>query len=146
MVIMRGGAAVMWDSKIIPRACLSSCDSEYISGTETTKDIICYRELMNEVGWTIHEPTLLQIDNNAAIHMAQDAASHKNTQHLLVREMFISQQVEKGTLRVEHIDTGENSSDHFTKVLTNGVFEKHKATYMGKPNNRQFHLSTKVVK
>jgi hypothetical protein len=146
MVLMRGGAAVVWDSKIIPRACLSSTGSEYISGTETTKDVVYYRELMNEVGWTIDKPTLLQIDNMAAIHMAQDAASHKKTQHLLVREMFISQEVENGTVRVEKIHTDENSSDHFTKILTNEVFEKHRATYMGKPNNRQFHLSTKVVK
>jgi hypothetical protein len=77
LTIMRAGAAVMWDSKIIPRACLSSCGSEYIAGTETTKDIIYYREPMREVGWRIKEPTLIQIENKSAIHMAQDAASHK---------------------------------------------------------------------
>jgi hypothetical protein len=43
-------------------------------------------------------------------------------------------------------DPNGRKSVHFTKILTNGVFEKHRATYMGKPNNRQFHLSTKVVK
>jgi hypothetical protein len=66
----------------------------------------------------------------SAIYMAQDAASHKNTQHLLVREMFIAQEIEKGTVRVEHIPTTENTSDHFTKILTNDTFEKHRATYM----------------
>ena len=78
--------------------------------------------------------------------MAQDAASHKNTQHLLVREMFITQEVENGTVRVEHIPTAENPADHFTKVLTNVKFEKHRATYMGKPNNRQYDLSSPVTK
>jgi hypothetical protein len=144
--IMRAGAAVMWDSKIIPRARLSSCGSEYIAGTEATKTIIYYRELMNEIGWTIKEPTLIQIDNKSAIHMAQDAASHNNTKHLLVREMFVTQEVENGTVRIEHIPTEENTADHFTKILTNIPFEKHRDTYMGKPDNRQMHLSSPVVK
>ena len=91
-------------------------------------------------------PALIQIDNKSAIHMAQDAASHKNTQHLLVREMFITQEVENGTVRVEHIPTDDNPADHFTKILTNDKFEKHRDTDMGKPNNRQYHLSTKVIK
>ncbi len=78
--------------------------------------------------------------------MAQDAASHKNTQHLLVREMFITQEVENGTVRIEHIPTDENPADHFTKILSNEKFEKHRATYMGKPDNRQYHMSTTVTK
>jgi hypothetical protein len=55
------------------------------NGTALTKDIIYYRELMNEVGWPIKEPTLIQIDNKCTIHMAQDAGSHKNTQQILVK-------------------------------------------------------------
>jgi hypothetical protein len=78
--------------------------------------------------------------------MAQDAGSHKNTQQILVKEMFITQQVEKGTVRTEHISTDENTSDHFTKNLARGPFEKHRDTYMGKPNNRQYHKSTLVIK
>jgi hypothetical protein len=144
--IMRAGAAVMWESKTIPGVRLSSAESEYISGTELTKDIIYYRELMDEVGWPIKESTLIQIDNKSAIHMAQDAGSHKSTQQISVKEMFIAQQVEKGTVRTEHITTGENTSDHFTKNLARGPFEKHRATYMGKPNNRQYHKSTLVIK
>jgi hypothetical protein len=50
-----------------------------------TKDIIYYRELMNEVGWPIKEPTLIQKHNKFTIHMAQDAGSHKNTQQILVK-------------------------------------------------------------
>jgi hypothetical protein len=94
----------------------------------------------SEIEWPIEEPTLFQKD------MAQDAASRKNTQHLLVREMFIAQEIEKGTVRAEHISTIENSSHHFTKILTNDTFEKYRATYMGKPNNRQSHLSRKQAR
>jgi hypothetical protein len=65
--IMRAGAAVMWDSKTIPGVRLSSAESEYISATELTKDIVHYRELMTEIGWPITEPTLIQVDNKSAI-------------------------------------------------------------------------------
>ena len=101
---------------------------------------------MNEVGWTIIEPTMIQVDNKAAIHMAQDAARDKHTQQISVKERFVTHEVESGTVRVEHITTDENTADHFTKILPKGPFEKHRSTYMGKPNNDQYHKSTLVIK
>jgi hypothetical protein len=145
-MISRAGASVMWSSKVIRKPCDSSAESEYITASEATKPCTYYRELMSELGWNITEPTVLQVDNRSAIFMAQDATSQNRTRHIELKEMIISYQVEMNNLRTEHISTHENPSDHFTKMLTFEKFEKHRETIMGKPNNDQFNLSTRVVK
>jgi hypothetical protein len=144
--IMRAGASVMWHSKIIQKPCDSSAESEYITGSETTKPCIYYRELMSEVGWKITTPTMIQIDNKSAIFMAQDATSQNRTRHIELKEMIISYQVEANNIRIEKIPSDENPSDHFTKNLTVVKFEKHRSTIMGKPNNNQYYLSKEVIK
>ena len=101
---------------------------------------------MSEIGWTVQEPTMIQMDNKSAIFMAQDATSQNRTRHIELKEMIISYQVEANNIRIEKIPTEENPSDHFTKCLTGAKFEKHRSTIMGKPDNNQYYLSKRIVK
>ena len=140
--IFLGGAAIWWKTNPMKGSQTSTAEAEYSAPNECGKDILLIRELFLELGWEITEPTLIQIDNDAANRMASSYYSHNKTRHIASRKMFINEYVEElRSIILEHIDSALNASDHFTKRLTGEAFLRHVEIIMGILNNPQYGLS-----
>ena len=141
LTIIRAGAAIMWRTVVQNLVhALSVAEAEYYAGCDITKVILWVRELLNELGWTINGPTLIQIDNQSAIKMGMATESMSRTKHIAVKQM-ITAYYRQGDIDLQYVPTDENPSDHFTKPLGKVKFAKHTMTIMGKPDNNQYELS-----
>ena len=69
-VFIVGGTIVSWITKLQKVVSLSTMEVEYVSTTESSKEMICLQRLMEELGKK-KENNRLYSDNRSAIHLAK---------------------------------------------------------------------------
>ena len=136
--LIRGGAAVVWKSRVLPRPCLSSAEAEYKAASQAARDIAWARQLYQELGWTQQQPTLLQLDNQQAIRMTEDRGALNRTKHVAVQQQYVTMMHEEKQLLVEYVHTNDNVANLLTKGLQGKAFRRHSSTILGEdPSWRQ---------
>jgi hypothetical protein len=110
----------------------SSTEAELVGADDAINLILWTRLFLGEQGYDVTENIVFQ-DNKSAILLEKNGkrSSSKRTRALNIRYFFITDQVEKGTLKVEYCPTGDMVGDFFTKPLQGEVFRKFKAAIMG---------------
>ena len=76
------GSAISWSSKKQAAIVLSSTKAEYITRAHTTKKAIWLRQLLFELGQDMSSPTILCIDNQSTITIAQNPEFYDCTKHI----------------------------------------------------------------
>ncbi len=110
----------------------SSTESELV-GVDDAINLILWAKLFLEAqGYQVVDNILYQ-DNQSAILLAKNGkrSSSKRTRALNIRYFFVTDQVEKGNLLIEHCPAGEMVADFFTKPLQGDLFQKFKRQIMG---------------
>ncbi|KAE9186560.1 hypothetical protein PF005_g20804 [Phytophthora fragariae] len=103
-MVMIGNAPVVSKSKFQRTVALSSAEAEYMA-------LSCNCKTLQRNATTIWE------DNQGAIALAQNAGYHARTKHVDIRHHFIRENVERGTVKVEYVDTKNQLADMLTKAL-----------------------------
>ena len=87
---------------------------------------------MEAQGYEVKDNILYQ-DNKSTILLLENGkrSSGKRTRHMNIRYFFLTDQIEKGNLRVEYCPTTEMIGDFFTKPLQGKLFLKFKKQIMG---------------
>ena len=62
-------------------------------------------------------------DNKAAISIAHNPVLHDRTKHVEIDKHFIKEKIDNGLVHMEHIPTGEQVADVFTKGLHTKQFD-----------------------
>ena len=70
-------------------------------------------------------PILVQVDNEAAVDLANGWTVGGNMKHSEVRLMYLQELKQRGIILVEWHPTDENESDIVTKNVDNNLFRKH---------------------
>ena len=83
-----GGTKVSCISKPQKVVALSTTESEYVSSTEASKEIIWLQRFMEELGKK-KENKRLCCDRESAIHLAKKSTFHSKTKHIQIRYHFI---------------------------------------------------------
>jgi len=91
---------------------------------EATTETVCLRNLLDDLQIPQKRPTLLREDNQSAIKLAEDEASHKRTKHIDVKYKYTREQQDLGTICVEYVPSEENLADFFTKPLARVQFQE----------------------
>ncbi|KAK5959780.1 uncharacterized protein PWA37_001157 [Arxiozyma heterogenica] len=131
-IIKLAGGVVTWSSKKITSAvCLSSTDAEYISASNTSRELIWIKNMLNHMKIDVNE-VKLWIDNEPAIHVAKNPVLHSKMKHVNLHYHFIRHQVESGIIEIGHINTTEQIADIMTKVLPRPAFIKVRDLFMKK--------------
>jgi hypothetical protein len=144
-LLMRGGAAFSWSSTNVKGTSTSTAEAEYRTASACSKTLIWAQELLKEVGWDTPTPTLMQIDNQSAIRMAQNIASQNKTSHIRVHEMQLNEAFTNGDVNPEYVPTDDNPADLLTKPLAYKEFNRHRATMLGTIEKcNQHELSKKL--
>jgi hypothetical protein len=110
----------------------SSTEAELVGVDDAINMILWTRLFLQEQGYRVEDNVVYQ-DNKSAILLEKNGkrSSSKRTRAINIRYFFVTDQVEKQTLRVEYCPTGEMVSDFMTKPLQGHLFEKFKKKIMG---------------
>jgi hypothetical protein len=116
------GGCVSWQSKRQRTIAQSTVEAEYMAAASATKEAIWLRSLLTGIGCAPEHPTVLRVDNEGAIKLAENPRHHELTKHIAVRYHLIRQHVADGTITLSHVSTQLQTADCLTKGL---LREKH---------------------
>ena len=112
-----GDNMITWCSSKQDTVALSSCEAEFMAGTEAAKQAIWLQELLSEVTKRPIEKVLIRIDNQSAIALTRNPVFHGRSKHIHRRYHFIRECIEKGQVDVEHVSGDMQKADIMTKAL-----------------------------
>ena len=107
---------VGWKSSLQHVVALSTTEAEYIAITETVKEALCLKGIINELGLQ-QECINVHCDSQSAIYLTKNSMYHERTKHIDVKLHFIKNIIDKGFVTMKKISTLMNLAD----ILTKGV-------------------------
>jgi hypothetical protein len=158
-VIMYRGSPLLWVSKLQTQIALSTMESEYISLSQSMRDLIPIREILKEilevvfdrvddVKYTTHSRAFEDVkdgnqdtplipkskvyeDNEACLKFARMAKLSPRTKHIGVPYHWFRTKVESLEIEILPIDTNDQLADQFTKGLVYDKFVRARKILMG---------------
>ena len=115
-VFLVNGGAVSWSSKLQNSVALSTAESEYMAASAAAKEAIWLKRVCQDLGMPA-KPVVLHVDNQAAQYMATSGALSARTKHIAVRHHFLRDEIAKGNVVVQYVQSKHNLADVFTKPL-----------------------------
>ena len=118
MVVIHAGGVISWLSQRQAMVATSTTEAEIVAATEATKIMgltIMIREMLN-----VNHVPVLQVDNSAAVRLAQNPEFHRRTKDIAVKHFFVREKVTEGELDVCQVSTEEQLADIITKPLPKG--------------------------
>jgi hypothetical protein len=109
MVLMFAGGAVGYNIKFQPVIAHSSTEAEFVAACDTTKMILFYRSLLQQVGVEHTDATILFEDNSRALMMANGQQPMRRTRHMDIKYFALLDWVERDLLILEAIRTHDNA-------------------------------------
>ena len=116
-VFYLGESPITWCSQKQDTVALSSCEAEFMAGTEVARQAIWLQDLLGEVMGLPSEKVVIRIDNKSAIALTKNPVFHGRSKHIHTRYHFIREYVENGQIEVEHVPGSEQKADILTKAL-----------------------------
>ena len=124
--VLAAGGAITWRSKKQTAVSLLSTEAEYISLADAACEATWLRNLYNELGFEITEPTLIYGDNQSALAIASNPQYHKRTKHFNIKHHYIREKVNDQSIITEYCPTAEMTANVLTKPLPKPKFNQHK--------------------
>ncbi|KAG7559183.1 Integrase catalytic core [Arabidopsis thaliana x Arabidopsis arenosa] len=112
-----GEGPISWCSQKQSVVALSSCEAEFMAGTEAAKQAIWLQDLLSEIAGTPNEKVTVFIDNQSAIALTKNPVFHGRSKYIHRRYHFIRECVELGQIEVMHVPGEEQKADILTKAL-----------------------------
>lgn len=120
---------VVWRTAKQRCVTLSSMESEFLSITDSCKELLWLRNVIMECGVmnifdTSDFKCTLFSDNEAAIAFSKSPVENSRTKHIDVRFHFIRDLLAKNVFILKHVRSKNNLSDVFTKPQTKNQLQK----------------------
>jgi hypothetical protein len=96
---------------------LSSCEAEYVAAAAAACQGIWLSQLIADMLGTRETNVKLHMDNKSAIALSRNLVHHDRSKHIDTKYHFLHQCIEEGKVEVEHVGTGDQVADIFTKSL-----------------------------
>jgi hypothetical protein len=116
VVMTHAGGIISWLSQRQPTVATSTTEAEIIAASEAVKEIIWLMRLFRSLNVVLSVP-VSQVDNCAAVRLAQNPEFHRRTKHIDLKNLFIREKVCDGTINVAQISTSDQVADIMTKPL-----------------------------
>ena len=131
-VMSYGGGAIQSISRKQKLNTRSSTEAELVGADDAATMILWTKFFMEAQGYNIEKNILYQ-DNKSTILLENNGkqSSSKRTRAFNIRYFFLTDQIEKGNLKVEYCPTTEMIGDYMTKPLQGKLFQKFKKEIMG---------------
>jgi hypothetical protein len=101
---------------------LSSAEAEYMAASLAACEAIWLRKLLIGLFGQELDATVIHCDNQSCIKLSENPVFHDKSKHIEIRFHFIRDCVQKGTMKLQYVPTGEQVADILTKALMKGKF------------------------
>jgi hypothetical protein len=81
-VLLMGGGAVSWSSKLQSRVARSTTEAEFIAGESCTRDMAFFWYILEDLGYNTTLPQALGMDNQSSICVAKNPEHQRRMRHL----------------------------------------------------------------
>lgn len=138
-VITYWDVPLIWVSRLQTLTALSTTEAEYISLSESMREVIPMMELLKELSTRhildykaapIIKCTAFE-DNTGAIELAKVPKMRPRTKHINLKYHHFRHHVANGEVLVEQCDTSEQVADILTKPCPRDILAKHRLKLMG---------------
>lgn len=119
-----GKSPITWCSTKQETVSLSSCEAEFMAGTEAARQAIWLRDLLSEVTGQPKKRVVIMIDNQSAIALTKNPVFHGRSKHIQSRYHFIRECVENGQVEVAHVPRSKQKEDILTNALGRVKFQE----------------------
>jgi hypothetical protein len=111
----------------------SSTEGELVAVDDTATMILWTKLFLEAQGYDVDKNIVYQ-DNKSAILLETNGkkSSGKQARALNIRYFFITDQVEKGNVQIEHCGTDNMVGDFFTKPLQGKKFQRFRNNILGR--------------
>src|ERR1043165_3264020 len=116
MVFYLGPNPISWNSQKQKVVARSSGEAEYIAAGTAACQAVWMRRLLADLTKREVQKVLLKIGNQAAISLCKNPVHHERTKHIDVQFQYILECIEKGMVKVQHVNT-KDRADILTKSL-----------------------------
>lgn len=123
-VFLMAGGAVSWASRRQTTVSLSSTEAEYLTASDTCRQMTWLRTFGSELGDDISRPTPLCVDNQGAIYLAINPVIDRRTKHFDIRHHYVREQVDSGSVEVFYVASGEQLADALTKNVPFSILDR----------------------
>jgi hypothetical protein len=133
-------------SSIIPTVCSSAAESEYAALFLIGQHGIWLRNILQAMGYTQKQPTLIVCDNSCAVGIANRTVKMKQSKAINMRYHWIQEQIQNNVLQVSWIKGIDNFADFFTKALPVYQHQNSKSRYVSftpDPDNRSLNSTAR---
>ena len=115
--VFLNGASIAQKSAQQKSVTLSTAEAELAAGTQCAQDMLYSMRIMESIGLCVKKPMILEIDNQGAVGLANNWSVGGRTRHVEVRQYFLRELKEEGTIRTIWLAGDKMCSDLFTKNL-----------------------------
>ena len=105
VMVLIGKAPVVFKSKYQRTVAISSAEAEYMALSLCTQEVLWVRAMLKDMGREQVGGTHVWEDNQGAIALARNAGYHARKKHVDTLHHFIRDNVDRGTLKVDYVDT-----------------------------------------
>ncbi|POM70894.1 Integrase catalytic core protein [Phytophthora palmivora] len=117
IMVMLGNAPVVFKSKFQKTVALSSAEDEYMAVSLCVQEILWLRAMLKDMGIPQEGATQIWEDNQGATALAKNAGYNSRTKHVDIKHYFTRENVERGTVKADYVDTKHQLADLLTKGL-----------------------------
>ena len=131
-VLMLNGGAISWSSRKIKVVSISSFESEWYSASIAGCEVVVVRRLLEEIGRTQAEPTVLFEDNAACILASREnSLMQPRSKHIDTRIFKLKEFVAEKVLDLQKVSSIDNVADCMTKALSRPSVEAARSYMLG---------------
>lgn len=116
-IVYLGKNPVSWSSRKQGSVARSSTEAEYRTVANTSAEIRWICNILTELGIPLPEPPVIYCDNLGTTFLCANPVFQSRMKHLALDYHFIRGQIQRGMLRVAHINTKDQLADTLTKPL-----------------------------
>jgi transposase InsO family protein len=116
-----------WNSRAQRTVALSSTEAEYMSLSDTSRQLVWIKALLSELDIDMG-PVPLCGDNQGSIFMASNPVQERRIKHIDIRYHYIREVVQRREVDLYFISGAENPADMFTKNLGRIKFTQFRGT------------------
>lgn len=134
------GCPITWVSKMQSEIALSTTEAEYISMSQSIRDLIPMTRIIQEIKDAKHfniggkETTCYSTvfeDNKSALELANCPKYRPRTKYIALKYHFFRSWITKGLIKIKSIGAKEQQADIFTKPLEKSQFETLRRKILG---------------
>lgn len=113
-----GMSPVSWKSRRQPTIALSSTEAEYMALTDTAREAIWWRSVLDELGFSDpSRPTVIHYEDKGAGDLARNPCHHSRSKHIDVKHHFIRECISNSVISLNQVPTNSMLADILTKPL-----------------------------